>query len=288
MLQSGATRARRDNGHAIMTDEQYSIPVVMVFAGLDPTGGAGVQADIEAIASMGGHTAPLITALTVQDTCDVKSFTPVDALLLVEQARAVLEDMPVHAFKLGMLGSVEVVEAVHSLLVDYPDVPVVFDPVLAAGGGQALASPDMLDAVVSLLLPQTTVLTPNSQEARALAVGADTLDACAQELLSRGAEFVLITGTHENTPQVENTLYANMRKLETFTWERLPLSYHGSGCTLASAIAGLLAQGLEPFTAIYEAQEYAWETLQHGYRLGMGQALPNRLFWARGEEDDGA
>ncbi len=263
---------------------QQTIPVVMVFAGNDPTGGAGIQADIEAIASMGCQAAPVITALTVQDTRNVVRVEEVMPTLIVEQARAVLEDMPVAAFKLGLLGSVENVEAIHTILKDYPHAPVVLDPILAAGGGAPLADAALRAAMMDLLFPLTTVLTPNSQEARRLAPEADTLDACAQELLSTGCEFVLITGAHESSPQVENRLYGNLRHLETFSWERLPHSYHGSGCTLASAIAGLLAQGLEPFTAVHEAQEYTWESLKHGYRLGMGQHHPNRLFWARGEE----
>ncbi len=263
---------------------QPTIPIVLTFAGNDPTGGAGLQADIEAIASMGCQAAPVVCALTVQDTINVKHFEPVDPMLVIEQARAVLEDMPVATFKIGMLGSVENVEAVHSILMDYPDAPVVLDPILRAGGGTALADEALRDAMVELLFPLTTVLTPNSQEARALAPEADTLDACAQELLATGCDLVLITGTHELTETVNNTLYGNMRHLETFTWERLPHSYHGSGCTLSAAIAGLLAQGLEPFTAIHEAQEFTWEALKAGYRVGMGQHMPNRLFWARSEE----
>lgn len=262
------------------------VPVVMSLSGNDPTGGAGIQADIEALASMGCHAAPVITALTIQDTGEVYRFEPVEAAVIIEQARAVLEDMPVAAFKIGMIGSMENVESIHSILVDYPQIPVVLDPVLAGGGGGSLADADVMDAIITMLLPQTTVLTPNSDEARLLAAEADSLDACAQELLDMGAEFVLITGTHENTPTVQNRLYAEHRCLETFTWERLPQSFHGSGCTLAATIAGLLAQGLEPFTAIHEAQEYTWETLKHGYRIGMGQYLPNRLFWARDDETE--
>jgi hydroxymethylpyrimidine/phosphomethylpyrimidine kinase len=263
------------------------VPVVLTLSGNDPTGGAGIQADIEALASMGCHAAPVITALTIQDTGGVYRFEPVDPAVVVEQARAVLEDMPVAAFKIGMVGSMENAECIHSLLVDYPHIPVVLDPVLSGGGGGSLADAHVVDALISMLLPQTTVLTPNSKEARQLASEADSLDACAQELLDMGAEFVLITGTHENTPLVENRLYAEHRCLETFTWERLPETYHGSGCTLAATIAGLLAQGLEPFTAIHEAQEYTWEALKNGYRIGMGQHLPNRLFWAREEESEG-
>ena len=267
------------------TDSPPAIPVVLVFSGLDPSGGAGMQADIEAIASMGCHAAPVITALTVQDTRNVVRFEAVDTLLLIEQARAVLEDLPVRAVKIGMVGTVENAEAIHTLLTDYPHIPVVLDPVLAAAGGGSLAESELLNALQTLLIPQTTVLTPNSEEARALAPSADTLDACAQELLSFGCELVLITGAHEQTPTVDNLLFGNLRKLEVFSWERLPHTYHGSGCTLSAAIAGLLAQGLEPFTAIHEAQEYTWESLKQGYRPGQGQHVPNRLFWARGEDE---
>ncbi|HED40496.1 MAG TPA: hydroxymethylpyrimidine/phosphomethylpyrimidine kinase [Chromatiales bacterium] len=264
---------------------KQAFPAVMAFSGNDPTGGAGIQADIEALASMGCHTAPVITSLTIQDTQDIQGYVPIDASLLVQQARAVLEDMPIAAFKIGMLGSVEVIEAVHTVLIDYPDIPVILDPVLIAGGGNEIADEEMIDAITTLLLPQTTILTPNSIEARLLAHEADSLDACAQELLERGCDYVLVTGTHEATTNVTNTLYGNRRKLDSFSWDRLPNSYHGSGCTLASAIAGLLAQGMEPFSAVHEAQEYTWESLRAAYRLGMGQHLPNRLFWARDETE---
>lgn len=261
------------------------LPVVMTFAGADPTGGAGIQADIETIISMGCHACPVVTAITVQDTQDLQRFKAVDSSLLVEQARAVLEDIPVDAFKIGMLGSVENIEVLHTLFIDYPDIPVVVDPVLAAGGGREMTSSDMLAAMTELLLPLTTIITPNSIEARKLAHNADSLDACAVELQEMGSEYVLITGSHENTEHVENRLYGNHRLLETFTWERLAHNYHGSGCTLASAIASLLAQGLEPFMAIHEAQQYTWETLQHANRIGMGQWHPNRLFWARDDNE---
>lgn len=259
--------------------DQPTVPVVMTFAGNDPTGGAGLQADIETLASMGCHASPIVTAITMQDTEGIKSYFAIKSSDVIAQARAILEDMPVAAFKIGMVGSVENVEVIHTLINDYPDIPVVLDPILHSGRGDPLADDEIRQAMSVLLFPLTTVLTPNSIEARKLAPQADTLDACAQELLDYGCEFVLITGTHEISTTVNNTLYGNRRTLETFTWERLPASYHGSGCTLAAAIAGLLSQGLEPMNAILEAQEYTWESLKHGYRLGMGQLLPNRLFW---------
>ncbi|VAW78687.1 Hydroxymethylpyrimidine phosphate kinase ThiD [hydrothermal vent metagenome] len=268
-----------------MTRDSTPVPVVMVFSGNDPSGGAGIQADIEALISHGCHTTPVLTTLTIQDTRDILGYTPLDASLVTEQARAVLEDIPVSAFKLGLLTSIEVIEAVHTILADYPDIPVVTDPVLATGAGTMLSDDDVVSAINELLLPQTTVLTPNSNEARLLAPEADSLSACAMALLDKGAEFVLITGTHENTPTVINSLYGNRRLLETFEWDRLEGEFHGSGCTLASSIAGLLAQGMEPFSAIHEAQEYTWQSLAEGYRIGMGQQLPNRLFWAREEQE---
>ena len=261
----------------------YTPPIVLTFAGHDPSGGAGLQADIEALASLGCHAVTVITALTVQDTRDVMDLTPVDTTQVISQARAVLEDMPVAAVKIGLLGTVANAEVCHSILTDYPDLPLVLDPVLASGAGTNLGEDELPQAIRELLLPRTRVVTPNSTEARRLAPAADTLDACAIALLDHGAEYVLVTGTHENTPHVNNSLYHGHRRLETFTWERLPHSYHGSGCTLAATLTGMLAHGLDPFQACHEAQEFTWDALQHGYRPGMGQHLPDRLFWSRQE-----
>jgi hydroxymethylpyrimidine/phosphomethylpyrimidine kinase len=256
----------------------------MAFAGMDPTGGAGLQADIESIVSMGAYAAPIVTAVTIQDTQDLQGFMPLDTPSIVEQARAVLEDMPVAAFKVGMLGSVEAAEAVHTIIQDYPNVPVVVDPVLATGAGTLLADEDLIDALCELLIPLTTVFTPNSLEARTLAHEADTLEACAHELMDMGAEYVLVTGSHENTDEVINNLFHNNRKLQTYNWKRLPNNYHGSGCTLSASLAALLAHGEEPVSAVREAQEFTWEALAHGFRLGMGQWLPNRMYWANAED----
>ena len=264
-----------------------SVPVVMVFGGSDPTGGAGIQADIETIASMACHAAPVVTSVTVQDTHDVHGFTPMEPDLVVEQARAVLDDMPVAAFKLGMMGSVPVVEAVHTLLAERTEIPVVVDPVLWAAGGAALSDEEAVEAIKTLLLPLATVLTPNRRELQALAPEGDSLGACSMSLLERGSELILATGGDSEGDEVHNVLYGNNRQLETFSYGRIEGSFHGSGCTLASAIAGLLAHGQEPFSAIHEAQEYTWQALKHGYQLGHGQRLPNRLFWASSAADRG-
>lgn len=272
------------------TDDEFQPPLVLAFAASDPTGGAGIQADILALASMGCHPLSVITAITVQDTTGVEAAFAVDADWVSDQARSLLEDMPVAAFKLGMLGSVENIATIAEILSDYPDIPLIFDPVLASGRGDQLADEEMVDAMIELLLPQTTILTPNSMEARRLAQGEDedghpSLAACAHKLLAAGCEQVLITGTHENTAQVINTLYAPRGVVREDKWDRLPGSYHGSGCTLASAIAANLACGLDIGDAVFEAQEYTWHTLANGFRPGMGQYIPDRFFWARGEDE---
>lgn len=261
------------------------IPVVLVFAGNDPTGGAGLQADIEALSSMGCHAAPVVTAITVQDTTNVLHFQAVDAELVIQQARAVLEDMRISAIKIGMLGSEENISAIHSLLLDYPDIPVVLDPILRAGGGSELASSSLTEAMRLLLLPQATLLTPNSEEARKLAPQADSLSACAEQLQDLGCRYVLITGSHEPGQQVTNTLYGQHEILQVLNWPRLAADYHGSGCTLASACAGLLAQGQEIVELSLHAQTYTWQALENGYRVGMGQLIPDRLSWTDNESE---
>ena len=270
-----------------------SPPIVLSFAASDPSGGAGIQADLMTISSMGCHALSVITALTVQDTVGIDSVLCFDAEWVDEQARKLLEDMPVDAFKIGLLGSTENIEAIAGILSDYPDIPLVFDPVLASGRGDELADEEMIAAIQSLLLPHTTVLTPNSIEARRLVckseLGEDegdlSLEECARRLLAYGCEYALLTGTHENTPQVVNDLYHASGLLRSDRWERLPGSYHGSGCTLASAVAAGLAHGLEVDEAVREAQDYTWQALAAGFRPGMGQFIPDRFFWARKKED---
>ncbi|MDE2387621.1 MAG: bifunctional hydroxymethylpyrimidine kinase/phosphomethylpyrimidine kinase [Betaproteobacteria bacterium] len=268
-------------------------PIVLSFAANDPSGGAGLQADLLTIASMGCHPLSVMTAITVQDTAGVDGVMPLDPEWVIDQARAVLEDMPVHAFKIGLLGSVEIIAAIAEVISDYPHIPLVMDPILTSGRGDELANEEMIDAMRELLLPQVTILTPNSLEARHLAQQDDDnseskldLSLCAQRLLNMGCEYVLITGTHENTAQVTNTLYAADGVVRTDHWERLENTYHGSGCTLASAIAASLANGLSISESILEAQDYTWHTLQAGFRPGMGQCIPNRLFWVQDAEDD--
>jgi hydroxymethylpyrimidine/phosphomethylpyrimidine kinase len=270
------------------TEQFPAPPIVLAFAATDPSGGAGLQADVMTLSSMGCHPVSVVTAATIQDTMGVEDIMALDAEWVADQARCVLEDMPVTAFKIGVIGSVENIAAIAEVVSDYPEVPLILDPVLASGRGDDLMTDEMISALRELLIPQATIITPNSVEARRLVQeeGEDDLDLaeCARRLLATGCEYVLITGTHENTPQVINTLYGQDGVVRSDSWERLPGNYHGSGCTLASAIAATMANGLSVSEAVKDAQEYTWQTLKAAFRPGMGQHIPDRLFWAREDE----
>lgn len=252
-------------------------PVVLCLSGHDPSGGAGLQADIEALLAQGCHAAPAVTALTVQDTVDVSDFRVLDRDWVLAQANAVLNDSPVAAVKLGMLGSTEMVDTVVALLSAHPHLPLVCDPVLRAGGGGRLGKDEVGFAMRERLLPIATIATPNLPEARILAeLPEGTADECAERLLPF-CEHLLITGGHGDEQQVHNRLYSRSGASHTFTCQRLPGSYHGSGCTLASALAGRLAQGQELVSAVQSALDYTWRTLRDADQLGRGQFVPRRL-----------
>ncbi|MEM9102000.1 MAG: hydroxymethylpyrimidine/phosphomethylpyrimidine kinase [Pseudomonadota bacterium] len=259
-------------------------PIVMCFSGNDPSGGAGIQADIETLASLDCHCSPVVTALTVQDSSNISELHAVPPDIIVKQAQLILEDMSVDLFKIGLLGNTETIAAVATIIREYPEIPVVFDPILAAGGGTSLMDDDIVDMVIDEILPETTICTPNSFEARILGNEKSDLEACAHQILDLGCAHALITGSHESTPLVHNTLYSLDAEPVSTTWERLPAMYHGSGCTLASAIAGIMAHGIPVTDAVQEAQEFTWNSLAYGASLGRGQLIPNRFFWSRNED----
>ena len=254
-----------------------SRPVVLCLSGHDPSGGAGLQADIEALLAQGCHAAPTVTALTVQSTVDVVDFRVLDREWVLAQAHAVIADLPVAAVKLGMLGSVEMVETVLEVMRLLPGVPLVCDPVLRAGGGGTLGKDDVGFAMRERLLPIAAIATPNLPEARILAELPDgSADECAEKLLPY-CRHLLITGGHGDEQQVHNRLYSRDGSRHSFTCERLPGSYHGSGCTLASALAGRLALGEDLASAVQTALTYTWRTLRDAEAPGKGQYVPRRL-----------
>ncbi|HEX5612213.1 MAG TPA: hydroxymethylpyrimidine/phosphomethylpyrimidine kinase [Burkholderiales bacterium] len=262
-----------------------SPPLVMVFAATDPTGGAGLQADVMTLASLGCHPLSVVTATTAQDTHGVRAIRALESEWLREQACAVLQELPVAAFKLGVIGSAENAHAIAELLGQHPGIPVVLDPVLASGRGDPLTSRATVAAIRARLLPLATIVTPNSIEARELAGCAPgtALAECAAMLVRSGARHVLITGGHETGADVRNVLHDASGAIGEGRWQRLPGEYHGSGCTLASAIAAELAHGLPMPEAVRRAEEYTWHALARGFRPADGQFLPDRLQRALGQ-----
>lgn len=258
-------------------------PIVLTIAASDPTGGAGLQADCLAIAALGAHPVSIVTALTAQDTRGVAALAPVEPAWIEQQARVLLADVRVDAIKLGALGSAANAMAVAGVLAAHAGVPVVCDPVLASGRGDPLGDEALPEALRERILPAASLVTPNAIEARRLARAGDDAapDACARALLALGVGAVLVTGTHLPGEQVVNTLHGRGGVLREDRWSRLPGEYHGSGCTLALAIATLLAQGRALTDAVGEAQAWTWRCLAAGFAAGAGQSIPDRFFATR-------
>lgn len=251
-------------------------PIVLCLSGHDPSGGAGLHADIEAVAAQGAHALGVITALTCQDTRDVRRVKAVAPALIAEQLELLLADCRIDAIKIGLLGDADQVPAICSAI-GRCAVPVVLDPVLRAGGGGTLAGAATVQALIERLLPLATVATPNAAEARRLAPGAADTAACAEDLLRRGCRNLLITGGDEPTPDVVNGWYRADAPPQLFRWPRLPGGFHGAGCTLAAALAARLALGENLATALQQAQAYVHGCLEQALRIGQGRAIPNRV-----------
>jgi hydroxymethylpyrimidine/phosphomethylpyrimidine kinase len=252
---------------------------VLVFAGLDPSGGAGIQADIEAIGAMGVHALPIITALTVQDNDRVFAVNPVDANILRNQAQVLIDKIQIAAIKIGIVGNkanAEVIaDVIKRLRQRQPDLPVVLDTVLASGHGDALSDDNPEDAIFPLLGLATLVM-PNLPEAARLCGNELPVEMQAQRLLDFGARHVLIKGGHgKGEHEVVNRWFTHGDSHE-WVWQRLPGSFHGSGCTLASAIAALLAMGKPMRETLVLAQQYAHKALESSYEIASGQRIPNR------------
>jgi len=253
--------------------------VVLCLSGHDPSGGAGIHADIEAVAAQGCHAATVITCLTLQDTRNVQELVPVSTELFKRQVRLINQDYTIDAIKIGLLGSPAMAHTVKELLGELNDegspIPVVLDPVLAAGGGAELGRQGLITEIHQLL-PRITLLTPNRQEARRLAETEAISDA-ANRILAAGCQAVLVTGADEtNGNTVINQLYRQHHN-QQWRYPKLAGRYHGSGCTLAASIAARLALGEPLQLALTMAQDYTYQTLLQATNPGQGQSIPRRI-----------
>jgi hydroxymethylpyrimidine/phosphomethylpyrimidine kinase len=262
-------------------------PIVLCFGLADPTGASGVQADLLTLASMGCHGVTVLTGYTVSDSAGVDEVIGIDADTVATQARKLLEDMPVAAFKIGATTRADIVSAIAEVVADYDDVPLILAPDFTLDDEHVLAADELREAIAELLAPQTTVLVADRAELLQLAqpdsdADAPTLTHALNDILAQGCEYVLAGET--GTLRVTYTLYSEEGQIRQDQWERSPHRILGVSDTLASAIAALLANGLEPPEAIREAQEYLNQAQRAAFRPGMGAYLPDRFFWAKSDE----
>lgn len=281
MTRRGDNQDSRQFSHAdVRNPSEMSVnpPTVLVVAGNDPSGGAGIAADLQAITAAGGHPAPVITALTIQDTVNASAVEPVAPALVAAQMDAVLGDLQVAAVKIGLLATAAIAVAVADVLARHPGLPVVLDPVLVAAGGARLAEEALVGVILERLCPLTTLLTPNALEIRRLAPAEDGTEARASALRRAGCRFVLAKGGDEadaGNDEVLDTLYGPAGA-RLFRSRRLAGSFHGSGCTLASACAARIACGDAVEEAVARAQALTHQWLERAFRPGRGQLVPLR------------
>lgn len=261
------------------SSSSQSRPCVLVFSGLDPSGGAGIQADIEAIGAAGAHALSVITALTVQDNDRVYAVNPVDATIIARQADVLVQKIPVAAVKIGIVGNRANAEAIADVIghlrEKQPELPVVLDTVLGSGHGFAL-SDGLPEYALSPLIGLATLITPNLPEAKRLYPKSDDIGEQAKYLLSLGARDVLLKGGHGNDPESVVNCWFSESRMKEWTWKRIAGEFHGTGCTLASAIAGYLAKGMSMEDALEKGQELTQNSLARAFSITDGQKIPGR------------
>jgi len=254
---------------------------VLIVAGSDSGGGAGIQADIKTVTAFGAYAATAVSAITVQNTLGVSDVFPLDPELIVAQMRAVLDDIGADVVKTGMLHSVAVIEAVSQELDERDGVKLVVDPVMVATSGDALLEDDAMIALRNLLVPAATILTPNMPEAaRLTGRPVETLDdqkRAGDALMGLGPSAVLVKGGHGQGPDVHDVL-VTQESIEVMSSPRIDSVHtHGTGCTLASAIAALLSHGVEMREAVSIARDYVHEAILTAPGFGKGHGPLNHM-----------
>lgn len=267
---------------------ENSIPNVVSIAGVDPSGGAGVLADVKAMSACGAYACGVIAALTAQNTQTVTGVMPVPATFLKEQIDTLFDDVRIDAVKIGMLGTVEQIETVADALVRRKPRFVVLDPVMVAKGGSRLLAADAVDALKERLLPLATIITPNLPEAMCLLgreedVTEEEFPEVARELwklLGRRNAWVYLKGGHLEGESAYDLLFNNVVSVP-FTAPRVPTkNTHGTGCTLSSAIAAFLPQSVDVPEACRRAKEYLTGAVRHAGELDVGHGQgPTNHFW---------
>lgn len=252
-------------------------PVVLAIGGHDPSGGAGIMADADAIRAFRCWPVTLVTTLTSQNSYQLINHYPQTETAFAEQLQTLTSEIRPDCVKTGVLGSLAIQQILAEWLAAYPRLPLVIDPVISSTSGASLMTTAQMSHLLEVLLPRTTLLTPNLLELHLLVPGQASIETKVQRLLQKGCKAVLLKGTHASSHKmVRNQLFTLTASPGISRWERLPHEYHGSGCTLAAAIAALLAQGKTLEQASIQAQDFTWRSLKHALKLGRGNYLPLR------------
>lgn len=250
---------------------------ILTIAGFDGSGGAGIQADLKTFSSLGCYAATALTALPVQNTMEVKSVYEIGTICLEEQIKAILEDIPMDAIKIGMLHRQEIIESVAALLKEYRATNIVLDPVMVAKSGDRLLMPQAILTMKNKLFPITTVLTPNLLEASELLdrtiQDKIQMERAAKDLIQMGPKAVIVKGGHLNG-DCDDCLCINSKKPEIY-WFSSPRiqtrNIHGTGCTFSAAIAAFLAKGFSILDSVKQAKEYLTQAIDAGKNLKIGK-----------------
>ncbi|MBV8666467.1 MAG: hydroxymethylpyrimidine/phosphomethylpyrimidine kinase [Burkholderiaceae bacterium] len=272
--------------------QNQTSPLILTFGVTDPVGAVGIQADLSSFAAMGCHGLAVVTGILIGDTARVEDLQVIDADWVADQARVVLEDMPVAAFKIGAVGSVENISVIAEIVSDYPDIPLILDPFVSGMPDQEQDHEDILVATRELLVPQTTLLLASAVELGRLAEtwrepsSEDMMSVDAIRVIEMGCEYLFITGTPCGVQDVANTLFNESGVIRHDNWQRLSGSFAGAGTTLSATIAAMLANGRDVPEAVLEAQEFTIAAIANAQRLGMGKLVPDRYFWARESSEE--
>ncbi len=245
---------------------------ILLFSGLDPSGAAGIVADIETINQFGMTSMPIITTLTIQNTQEVKLVEVTSQTLIEAQFQALTEDIDFQTVKIGLLGSLGQIKTIIKLLNTRPGLSIILDPVLTSGNDEVLLNEDAINVIRNELIPLATILTPNLKELSQLAPGLDEQSAVS----SLHCPWILVTTADNSEVHIEHRLYHQSKLVGQFPYKKLPGKYHGSGCTLSSAISALIASDLPVEIACKRALDYTYQTLLSAKKLGKMQYHPNR------------
>ena len=269
--------------------QNQTFPLILSFGVCDPVGALGVQADVAAFAALGCHGLSAISGMMVADSARVEHVYELDSDWMAEQARALLEDMPIAAFKVGAVGSALHLAAIAEIVSDYPDAPLILDPFMSALPDAGLDDEEMLSALRSILAPQATVLMLSQAELGRMAelwrdgdgqaaTGDDVMLEDVAELTSSGLQFVLITGARDAQGACSNRLFDAEGEVARVDWQHLPGPFIGAGNTYSAAFTAMMARGLDAPSALAVAQEYTTGALEHAQRFGMGKFIPNKFY----------